>query len=602
MQKSPRRDPYRLTGELFSGRYRLEEFAGMGSFGAVYRATDTRVGRTVAVKILKPDLGDDETEGARELFQREALTAGRLSHPHIVAVTDVGEESDFAYLVMEWLEGTTLEDELRKRQPFSPEECAALLGPITDALSAAHDSGVIHRDIKPSNIHLGRRERAFIKVLDFGIAKVVTSSTAAAASRIAGTVNYMSPEQIVGSRIDRRSDIYSLGIVLYQMLTGDLPFKGESQGHIIQQHIAEQPPSLAQARPDLPPALSRVIQRALSKLPEARQQTAHELYMEFAAALKSSEAPTQHIHSGQLKTEVLPPPSLPPTVIAHQYAEPPVGQRFEPQPPLQNFRPQQQATIPVSPAVTNNSPPTSGMPFVSGHQPLFAAQYPPVNNRALATLPYFAAGGAILLPLLGILIGRVVAHNWLFTERPKFVFVVIGLIVFGLLFGMTLSGLRRPARVALFVLGGMALLFLLTLVAPSLVGVNWNFDEGHRYRYLLFHNLFVGALLGLTVSVLFSPARRVRGVKPYLLSGATWAIILMLLYYIFQITTYPKTEYGELIEQLSPGDFEQHPTFNIAIRYFFWTKPVGLLVAAALGFIIGAATASLRVSYKENVR
>src|SRR5947199_9593220 len=133
--RTRRRDPYRLMGETFGGRYHLEEFAGMGSFGAVYRAIDTRVGRTVAVKILKPDLVDDETDVARELFQREALTAGRLMHPHIVAVTDVGEESGFAYLVMEWLEGRTLEQELRTRIPFSPEETCSLLAPISDALS-----------------------------------------------------------------------------------------------------------------------------------------------------------------------------------------------------------------------------------------------------------------------------------------------------------------------------------------------------------------------------------------------------------------------------------------------------------------------------------
>src|SRR5947199_1276627 len=160
--RAPRRDPYRLTGETFGGRYQLEEFAGMGSFGAVYRATDRRVGRTVAVKILKPDLGDDETAMARELFQREALTAGRLMHPHIVAVTDVGEESDFAYLVMEWLEGRTLEDELRTHVPFSPEETASLLASISEALQMAHDAGVIHRDLKPANIYIGRRDRPHV--------------------------------------------------------------------------------------------------------------------------------------------------------------------------------------------------------------------------------------------------------------------------------------------------------------------------------------------------------------------------------------------------------------------------------------------------------
>jgi serine/threonine protein kinase len=288
-----RRDPYRLTGETFDGRYQLEEYAGMGSFGAVYRAKATRVGRTVAVKILKPDLGEDETAGARELFQREALTAGRLSHPHIVAVIDVGEHEGFAYMVMEWLDGRTLEQEMRGRAPFTPEETAALLAQIADGLQHAHDAGVIHRDIKPSNIHLGTKERPFVKMLDFGIAKVITSSTAVAASRIAGTVSYMSPEQITGSVINHRSDIYSLGIVLYQMLTGSLPFVGESQGHIIQQHIAAPPPPLTSARPDLPHALSGVVQRALAKTPEERQRSARELSLEFSAALRPSNQPTQ---------------------------------------------------------------------------------------------------------------------------------------------------------------------------------------------------------------------------------------------------------------------------------------------------------------------
>src|ERR1044071_688848 len=291
--KSPRRDPYRLVGEIFDGRYCLEEFTGMGSFGAVYRAMATRVGRTVSVIILKPDLAEDETAAARELFQREALTAGRLLHQHIVAVTDVGEHDGFAYLVMEWLDGRTLEQEMRGRVPFTPEETAQLLAQISDALQYAHDSGVIHRDIKPSNIHLGLKDRPFIKMLDFGIAKVSTSSTAVAASRIAGTVSYMSPEQITGSPINHRSDIYSLGIVLYQMLTGTLPFVGDSQGHIIQQHIAAPPPLLRNTRADLPYALSTVIQRALAKNPGDRQHSTRELSQEFSTALRSSNQVTE---------------------------------------------------------------------------------------------------------------------------------------------------------------------------------------------------------------------------------------------------------------------------------------------------------------------
>jgi serine/threonine protein kinase len=340
--KSPRRDPYRLVGEIFDGRYCLEEFTGMGSFGAVYRAMATRVGRTVAVKILKPDLAEDETAGARELFQREALTAGRLLHQHIVAVTDVGEHDGFAYLVMEWLDGRTLEQEMRGRVPFTPEETAQLLAQISDALQYAHDSGVIHRDIKPSNIHLGLKDRPFIKMLDFGIAKVITSSTAVAASRIAGTVSYMSPEQITGSPINHRSDIYSLGIVLYQMLTGTLPFVGDSQGHIIQQHIAAPPPLLRNTRPDLPYALSTVIQRALAKNPGDRQHSTRELSQEFSTALRSSNQVTEVYRSQEER--FMPPrgdsgrphhPILPPTQGSPEQRnyvplqpEPPRDQRY----------------------------------------------------------------------------------------------------------------------------------------------------------------------------------------------------------------------------------------------------------------------------------
>jgi eukaryotic-like serine/threonine-protein kinase len=267
----------------------MEEFAGMGSFGAVYRATDMRLGRPVAVKILRPDIADEEASTARELFQREALTAGRLLHPNVVAVTDVGEESGYAYLVMEWLEGRTLEDELRSHSQLSVEQTATLLAPIADALQTAHDLNIIHRDIKPSNIHLGKHGRTNVKVLDFGIAKVVASSTAAFASRIAGTLYYMSPEQISGGKIDRRSDVYALGVVLYQMLCGKLPFTGETQGQIIQQHLSAPPPALIKVHSVFAPALSRVISRALAKSPEQRQGSAQELYSEFVAALSNHQ-------------------------------------------------------------------------------------------------------------------------------------------------------------------------------------------------------------------------------------------------------------------------------------------------------------------------
>lgn len=568
-----RRDPYRLTGETFGGRYHLEEFAGMGSFGAVYRATDRRVGRTVAVKILKPDLGDDETTVARELFQREALTAGRLMHPHIVAVTDVGEESDFAYLVMEWLEGNTLEDELRTRVPFSPEETTSLLAPIADALQTAHDAGVIHRDIKPSNIYIGRRERPFVKVLDFGIAKVVTSATAATASRIAGTASYMSPEQITGSRIDRRTDIYSLGIVLYQMLAGELPFKGESQGHIIQQHIAAQPPSLANVRPDIPPALSKIIERALGKLPEARQQSAQELYSEFVAALTSKPAPQpahRSVPSYEQVTEVI-SQDLPPTIWA--------GHNTSPQPSPNIVQP----TSPVTGSTLENLPAPAIPSFNEDTVPVKSARQEVVVDPKPTTIVSFSIAGAIAFPLLFLLAFSVIFHGWFFTEAPKFGYMLSSVALFGMLFGAVASVLSWSKRLLYFAIGGAGALFLLTLLLPYLMTVRWEFSETDRFRYLLLHNMLVGILLGISVCALRSSARIRQRIKAHLLYGASCAVILMLSYYFYNLRNFADLAWS----------------FEV---YFHEGKFITWLYCAIIGFIIGLIACGLRISYKKSAR
>lgn len=285
-----RRDPYRLVGEVFDGRYRIEAFVSSGSFGAVYRAVNMRFGKTVAVKVLKPDLKEDLAETARELFQREGLTAGSLDHPHIVNVTDVGEEFGFAYMVMEWLEGRTLEAEIKNRKYFTPEDATKILSDIADALHTAHEQGVVHRDIKPSNIHLGREERTTVKVLDFGIAKVISSASQAMASRIAGTLEYASPEQISGGRIDRCSDIYSLGVMMYQMLTGELPFKANSEAQLIQMHLMEPPPKLSEKRGDLSEEVSNVIAKAMAKSSEDRFQSALEFKQAFIDSLSWHKA------------------------------------------------------------------------------------------------------------------------------------------------------------------------------------------------------------------------------------------------------------------------------------------------------------------------
>lgn len=287
-------DPYRLAGDVFGGRYRLEECVGTGGFGVVYRARHIALNRVVAVKILKPDLGDN-AELARKLFKREASVAGELSHRHIVAVTDFGEENGLAYLVMEWLEGHTLDKELQTHKGLSPERTAAILDQLAQALDYAHKKGAIHRDIKPSNIFIVDGGDT-VKLLDFGIAKFLGSSTSSTASQVVGSTEYMSPEQILGGEMDGRTDIYSLGVLLFKMLTGRLPFNG-TRAAVTQQHLTASPPAVTDIRPELPPQLSHELRRALAKDPNSRQRTVLELRNGFMSALgprlvKSPQATT----------------------------------------------------------------------------------------------------------------------------------------------------------------------------------------------------------------------------------------------------------------------------------------------------------------------
>ncbi|HMF54915.1 MAG TPA: serine/threonine-protein kinase [Pyrinomonadaceae bacterium] len=465
MKPAPRRDPYRLIGELFGGRYRLEAFAGAGSFGAVYRATDERLGRTVAVKILKPDIEESNAAGARELFQREALTAGRLTHPHIVAVTDTGEEAGFAYLVMEWLEGRTLDDELRARTMLSPEETAPLLASISDALSAAHDAGIIHRDIKPSNIHLGRHGRYFVKVLDFGIAKVIKSS-AAAASRIAGTLSYMSPEQLGGDAIDHRSDIYALGIMLHQMLAGTLPFDGETQGQIIQQHFVAQPPLLHTVRPDLPPALSHVIQRALSKRAEDRQQSTQQLFREFIEALQPASAARKTsavAESQQRETQILQSTQEPiarPTATVSPVAG---GSAYAPT-----------VAAPIAPSTNQSGRETVAMVDRTAET---LVQHGTFDGKQLVRVRKFAIVGAILLLLTSVGLSFLArSMGWSNTPYPydEFVLETIPLAardaIFGAFLGAAFSELFRKDG-------------------------KWSIVTGQRARALIVHGAVGAALL-----------------------------------------------------------------------------------------------------------
>jgi serine/threonine protein kinase len=267
------KDPYHLVGQTLLDKYRLDALVGMGGFGAVYSAHHLGLDRRVAFKILQPNLML-RNKSVVDLFEREARLAARLHQENIVWVMDAGRTpDDIAYIAMEWLDGRTLEEELEATGPLSLERTGQILRQIAAALDTAHANYTIHRDLKPSNVMLIKSSGGpeLVKVLDFGIAKVLNSTTGAPVSHVMGTPHYASPEQFVpGGHIDQRSDIYSLGVMLYQMLTGILPFNASSMEELIQLKLEGQPKSLRTLRPDAPAAVEQLVSRMLVKDPDQR--------------------------------------------------------------------------------------------------------------------------------------------------------------------------------------------------------------------------------------------------------------------------------------------------------------------------------------------
>ena len=284
-----------LLGQTLADKYRIEELINEGGMGAVYRATHVLMDKTVAVKVLHPALAADDKIVAR--FSREARAASRISHPHALSVTDFGEDKGgVVFLVMEYLNGQTLKEVIRNESPMPLPRIVEIIRQVCGALEAAHAEGVVHRDLKSDNIMLidvGGGDWA--KVLDFGIAKITEKvgqdPALTAPNLIIGTPQYMSPEQCSqAAEIDSRSDIYSLGVILYELLIGHVPFTGESPTAIMMKHLQEPPPSVLEERKDLPASVGRVVARAMAKRPEDRFQTVSELSEEFTAAAADQPA------------------------------------------------------------------------------------------------------------------------------------------------------------------------------------------------------------------------------------------------------------------------------------------------------------------------
>src|SRR6185295_13948351 len=282
---------------MVGGRYELGELLGRGGMAEVRRAVDQRLGRSVAVKQLRADFATDPTFQAR--FRREAQSAAGLNHPTIVAVYDTGEETDpltgvsIPYIVMELVEGLTLRDVLKDGRKILPERALELTQGVLDALSYSHKAGIVHRDIKPANVML--TPGGAVKVMDFGIARAVadTSATMTQTAAVIGTAQYLSPEQARGETVDARSDLYSAGCLLYELLVGRPPFVGDSPVSVAYQHVREAPTPPSQLDPELGPDIDAVVLKALAKDPADRYQSARDMKADITRLLAGQQTAAQ---------------------------------------------------------------------------------------------------------------------------------------------------------------------------------------------------------------------------------------------------------------------------------------------------------------------
>ncbi len=303
-----------VKGQKINDRYQIIKTIGEGGMANVYLAYDTILDRNVAVKVLRGDLATDEKFVRR--FQREALSASSLSHPNIVEVYDVGEDNGSYYIVMEYIEGKQLKQLLKKRGKLTLNEVVDIMSQVTDGMSAAHDSYIIHRDIKPQNIMI--LENGLIKITDFGIAMALNSTQLTQTNSVMGSVHYLPPEQASGKGATIQSDVYSMGILMYELLTGELPFRGDNAVEIALKQIKEPVPSIRTKIENIPQSIENIIYKATAKNPKNRYKDAREMHDDLKTALskerenepkyvfKYAESNDENIKKSEVRTTPVP--------------------------------------------------------------------------------------------------------------------------------------------------------------------------------------------------------------------------------------------------------------------------------------------------------
>src|ERR1044072_4326728 len=283
-----------MIGTVLSGRYRLEAKLGSGGMSTVYLARDETLDRPVAVKVMHREMSEQEDQLQR--FRQEARAVAKLSHPNVVAVIDAGEDGGHPYIVFEYVEGETLKQRINRIGALGAQEALAYAIEIARGPTVPHARNMVHRDIKPQNVLIDSEGRA--KLTDFGISRQLEQDGMTATGRVLGTTVYVAPEQAMGHPVDQRSDVYSLGVVLYEMLTGQVPFAADSQVGVAMKHVNEELPDVQRRREDLSAAVALVVERGTAKEPGRRYQQVGEMIDDLSTALEVEAGPAGVTNGG----------------------------------------------------------------------------------------------------------------------------------------------------------------------------------------------------------------------------------------------------------------------------------------------------------------